>query len=165
MAVRLSLFVVFGKKPSAPRLGVFSNAPKSIAGVTLQRSHRLEIALRLRSEKERVVVLASGETVRADDDYLRESILDPARKLSAGYAPLMPRYSELSRREVDGLVEAIRRLPASPAETAQPSGGAAEDPVCHMKVSTVDPRLTLNLDGKTHHFCSRSCLDSFVSKK
>jgi cytochrome c oxidase subunit 2 len=38
------------------------------------------------------VTLADGRTVRADDQYLRDAILDPNTQLTAGYRPIMPTY-------------------------------------------------------------------------
>ncbi len=52
--------------------------------------------------------LVSGGTVEADDNYLRESILQPAAKVSAGYQPQMPNaYSGLSAEELDALIAFI----------------------------------------------------------
>jgi len=38
------------------------------------------------------VALADGTTVKADEDYLRESILNPQAKIVAGFAPIMPTF-------------------------------------------------------------------------
>jgi cytochrome c oxidase subunit 2 len=43
----------------------------------------------------RVVKLADGSEVVANDDYLRESILNPHAKIVAGYAPIMPVFKGL----------------------------------------------------------------------
>jgi cytochrome c oxidase subunit 2 len=40
----------------------------------------------------RVVHLADGRTVLADDAYIRDSILLPKRDVVAGYAPVMPSF-------------------------------------------------------------------------
>jgi protein SCO1/2 len=116
---------------------------------------------------ERAVTLDTGEIVMADEAYVRESLLDPAAKVVAGYAPLMPSYKgALTRAEQDELVAAIRALPPPPSDhtaATPPGGGAAEDPICHMKVATVNPQLTLKVGDQTHHFCSRACLDAFAA--
>ena len=39
------------------------------------------------------VQLYGGQTVLADEGYIRESILNPLAKLVAGYAPIMPTFS------------------------------------------------------------------------
>jgi len=41
----------------------------------------------------RTVALADGRNITADDTYLRDSILLPARDVVAGYAPIMPSYA------------------------------------------------------------------------
>jgi cytochrome c oxidase subunit 2 len=74
------------------------------------------------------VELASGATVRVDEQYLRESILDPLRQLRRGYQPLMPTFAgQVSEEQVAGLVRYIRELrPApggeAPAEAASAGG-------------------------------------------
>ena len=48
------------------------------------------------------MTLGRGERIVADDAYVRESILDPARNVVAGYNPLMPPYrGHLTDAEVD----------------------------------------------------------------
>jgi cytochrome c oxidase subunit 2 len=57
------------------------------------------------------VQLADGSTVVADDNYLRESIMDAPAKLVAGYPPLMPSYrGQLNEEQVAQLVEYIKSL-------------------------------------------------------
>jgi protein SCO1 len=126
---------------------------------------RLEIAPKLGGGSDRGIALASGDTVQADDDYLRESILKPQRKTTAGYAPLMPSYRDLSALQLDELIAAIRKLPKPDGtENAHAGAGTAEDPICHMKVATVNPALTLKHKGSEVHFCSRTCLETFVEQ-
>ena len=40
----------------------------------------------------RTVTLRDGTKVRADDDYIRESVLKPDAKVVAGYEPIMPPF-------------------------------------------------------------------------
>lgn len=57
------------------------------------------------------VRLESGATIRADEDYLRESILKPRAKVVAGYPPVMPAFEgRLSEEEVLALVSYIGSL-------------------------------------------------------
>jgi cytochrome c oxidase subunit 2 len=49
--------------------------------------------------------LASGETVRVDETYVRESILTPQAKLVAGYPPIMPTFRGLVTE--DGLLQLL----------------------------------------------------------
>jgi cytochrome c oxidase subunit 2 len=57
------------------------------------------------------VTLATGETVVADDGYLRESILTPAAKMVRGYEPVMPTFKGLlSEEDVMRLVAYVKSL-------------------------------------------------------
>jgi cytochrome c oxidase subunit 2 len=51
------------------------------------------------------VQLQSGDTVAADEGYIRESILNPQAKLVAGYQPLMPTFKGLVSEE--GLLQLL----------------------------------------------------------
>jgi cytochrome c oxidase subunit 2 len=55
------------------------------------------------------VQLADGRTVRADESYLRDSILQPARDVVAGYKPIMPSFSgTVSEDQIFDLVTFIK---------------------------------------------------------
>jgi cytochrome c oxidase subunit 2 len=57
------------------------------------------------------VTLETGETVTVDEDYLRESILTPEKKIVAGYNPIMPAFEgRISDAELAALVEYIKSL-------------------------------------------------------
>lgn len=57
------------------------------------------------------VPLESGETVIADETYIRESILFPNEKVVAGYEPIMPSYEgRISEEQLLQLVSYIRSL-------------------------------------------------------
>jgi cytochrome c oxidase subunit II len=65
------------------------------------------------------VKLADGQTVVADESYLRESILNPQAKLVAGYQPQMPTFQGLVNEEtLMGLIEHIKSLQAASAPGA-----------------------------------------------
>lgn len=71
------------------------------------------------------VTFANGETAVADDDYIRESILNPTAKMVAGYAPLMPTFQgQVSEEQLMQLLAYIKSLgPAKAAtEVAAASG-------------------------------------------
>lgn len=55
--------------------------------------------------------LDDGSEVVADDDYLRESIVEPGAKLVEGYANVMTPYPQLSDRELSALIAFIREQP------------------------------------------------------
>lgn len=54
--------------------------------------------------------MASGETIVADEDYIRESIVNSQAKIVEGYAGVMPNYDYLSESEVSSLVAYIKTL-------------------------------------------------------
>jgi len=57
------------------------------------------------------LTLATGETVTADDAYLRQAILDPAQHVTEGYTPIMPTYQgQIGEDGVIALVEYIKNL-------------------------------------------------------
>lgn len=61
----------------------------------------------------RQVILSSGKQVRADDRYIRDSILLPAIQVVAGYTPIMPSFKgQLSEEDILKLVAYIRSLAA-----------------------------------------------------
>ncbi|MFI5364142.1 MAG: cytochrome c oxidase subunit II [Candidatus Binatia bacterium] len=53
----------------------------------------------------KTVQLQSGATVKADEGYVRESILDPQAKIVAGFQPIMPTFKGLVSEE--GLLQLI----------------------------------------------------------
>ena len=64
----------------------------------------------------RTVTLTSGDTVVADEVYVRESILNPAARVVAGYQPLMPTYQGLvSEEQIIALIAYIESLQVSPS--------------------------------------------------
>jgi cytochrome c oxidase subunit 2 len=57
------------------------------------------------------VQLLDGTTVTADENYLRESILTPAAKVTAGYQPVMPAFQGLvSEEQLLALIEYVKSL-------------------------------------------------------
>jgi cytochrome c oxidase subunit 2 len=59
----------------------------------------------------RPVPLAGGAVVRADDRYIRDSILTPRAEVAAGYAPIMPSFAgRIGEDDLVRLVAYIRSL-------------------------------------------------------
>jgi cytochrome c oxidase subunit 2 len=57
------------------------------------------------------VVLSDGQTVRFDERYVRESVLEPAKHLSAGFQPLMPSYKgQVSESDILCLAAYLKSL-------------------------------------------------------
>jgi cytochrome c oxidase subunit 2 len=68
------------------------------------------------------VQLTDGQIVTADEAYLRESILNPAAKVVAGYQPIMPTFEPPpSEEQVFHLIEYIKSLSVMPADTGDPA--------------------------------------------
>jgi cytochrome c oxidase subunit 2 len=67
------------------------------------------------------VSLEDGRTVVADENYIRESILNPGAKIVSGFRPIMPTYQgQVSEESLMALVAYIKSL-------SQPAGGAASN--------------------------------------
>ena len=55
--------------------------------------------------------MADGSTVTVDENYIRESILEPQAKIRAGYKPVMPTYQgQLKDEEIGALIAYIKSL-------------------------------------------------------
>jgi mono/diheme cytochrome c family protein len=75
--------------------------------------------------------LESGETVLADEDFLRESILDAGAAIIKGYAPAMPLYADkIGDEELAKLIDYIKSLSttAGPAAEQPPAGAETQAP-------------------------------------
>lgn len=97
-----------------------------------------------------MVTLDNGEKVLADEDYLRESIIEPAAKVVAGFPPIMPSYrGQLSEEQLMDLVAYIQSLGASAAESGvrvtpstQPVNGQSPDRVPNFPPARQPPEIT-----------------------
>jgi cytochrome c oxidase subunit 2 len=59
------------------------------------------------------VPLASGGVTIADERYIRDSILDPAKEVAAGYAPIMPSFAgQVSDEQILDLIAYIESVSA-----------------------------------------------------
>ncbi len=55
--------------------------------------------------------LSDGTSVRVDENYIRESILNPMTKITAGYEPVMPTYQGILKdKQIDALIAYIKSL-------------------------------------------------------
>ncbi|UCD65236.1 MAG: cytochrome c oxidase subunit II [Candidatus Zixiibacteriota bacterium] len=65
-------------------------------------------------------VMQGGSSVPVDENYLRESILNPNARVVAGYAPVMPTYQGvLKDREIDALIAFIKSLQDSTGNSGE----------------------------------------------
>ena len=79
----------------------------------------------------KMAALENGQSVRVDEAYIRESILNPQAKLVAGFGPIMPTFQgQISEDQLVQLIAYIKSLQAggqqpvqaaSPAQTASPA--------------------------------------------
>ncbi|HEX2251799.1 MAG TPA: cytochrome c oxidase subunit II [Thermoanaerobaculia bacterium] len=70
------------------------------------------------------VALASGRTVVADENYIRESILNPQAKIVAGWQPIMPTFKgQITEEQLNALVAYVREMGGSGAAAAGPEVG------------------------------------------
>jgi cytochrome c oxidase subunit 2 len=79
---------------------------------------------------DRPVKLADGTSAVADEAYVRESIVNPAAKVTAGYQPVMPTFQgQVSEEQLIALIAYIRSLQVpqaagtAPAKAPVPGGG------------------------------------------
>jgi cytochrome c oxidase subunit 2 len=78
------------------------------------------------------VLLEDGRTVTADENYVRESILNPTAKIVSGFKPVMPTFQGLvSEEQLNALVAYVKSLSQPLAQgtaglQAQPSAPPAE---------------------------------------
>jgi cytochrome c oxidase subunit 2 len=57
------------------------------------------------------LTLSSGQTITADDEYIRQAILNPSQHITQGYSPIMPTYQgQISEDGVIALVEYLKHL-------------------------------------------------------
>lgn len=74
----------------------------------------------------RVTPLAGGQSVRADEAYVRESILNPQAKLVDGFGPIMPTFQgQLSEDQLVQLLAFIKSLQVTNPQQATPAGSPA----------------------------------------
>jgi cytochrome c oxidase subunit 2 len=72
------------------------------------------------------VQLTDGQTILADDNYIRQSILNPGAKIVYGYANIMPNFTgTISEEKVIALISYIKALSPAPGSQEPSSSGAA----------------------------------------
>lgn len=119
-----------GQAPSAPAMGsLAAEGQKLFQKLGCDACHRLDAqgtCPMLAGLYSRPVRLQSGETIVVDDSYVRESILNPAAKVVAGFQPLMPAYqgrvSEEELVQLIAFIKSLREQPAPGAPRGTPAG-------------------------------------------
>ena len=78
------------------------------------------------------VQLSTGQTVRADESYVRESLLNPQAKLVSGFGPIMPTFQGVVNEEqIVQLLAYLKSLSSQPAGATGAPGaqGSPKPPV------------------------------------
>lgn len=72
------------------------------------------------------VKLVGGATVKADENYIRNSILNPSSQVVEGFQPIMPTFKgQVTEEQLNSLVAYIKSLsPNAAASTAAPAANA-----------------------------------------
>jgi cytochrome c oxidase subunit 2 len=80
------------------------------------------------------VQLEDGRTVIADENYVRESILNPTAKVVSGFKPIMPVFQgQVTEEQLNALIAYVKSLSQAPAgQAGTPSlsspGAAPQNP-------------------------------------
>jgi len=89
--------------------------------------------------------LVNGDVITADDNYIRESILNPAAKVAAGYQPIMPTFQgQVSEDDLIRLLAYVRSIPAPGTQTPQ-----VESPQSQLQSSGAPPATTPTTSATT----------------
>lgn len=57
------------------------------------------------------VQLSNGQTIVADENYIHQSVVDPASQVVSGFQPLMPSFQgRLKDKEIDAIIEYLKTL-------------------------------------------------------
>jgi cytochrome c oxidase subunit II len=94
--------------------------------------------------------LANGQVVLADDNYIRESILNPQAKIAAGFAPVMPTFQgQVSEDDLIRLLSYVKSIPAPGTQTPQVESAQSQlqssgAPTTTSTATTAAPATTTN---------------------
>ena len=102
----------------APEGSLASTGAKLFADLACNTCHRPDAQGRgpvLEGLFGKTVALQSGETITVDEAYVRESILTPVAKITAGFQPIMPTFQGLvTEEQLLALVEYVKSLKGLP---------------------------------------------------
>jgi cytochrome c oxidase subunit II len=83
------------------------------------------------------VLLNNGQTVTADDSYIRESIIQPAAQVVKGYQPIMPSFQGLvTEEQLLQLIAYIKSIGPQAGPVAVGAAPATPAAPAHKRVST-----------------------------
>jgi cytochrome c oxidase subunit 2 len=114
---------VSGMTPAAAGLDLFQNklgCASCHAGGQNQRGAQIE------GIYGKDIKLANGQTVKADDEYIRNSILNPQSQIVEGYQPIMPTYKgQVTEEQLVSLVAYIKSLSGASGGQMNNSGSTS----------------------------------------
>ena len=71
----------------------------------------LKLGPTIKSQYGKEILHTDGSVMIIDDDYLRQSIIDPLKHIAEGYTPIMPSYKQvLSNEDITHLIAYIKSL-------------------------------------------------------
>jgi cytochrome c oxidase subunit 2 len=112
--------------PSAP---LPEQGKQLFASLGCSTCHRFDVQGRgpnLQNAFGKPVLLEDGRTVTMDDNYVRESILNPTAKIVSGFKPIMPTFQGLvSDEQLNALVAYVKSLAQQPASGTLNQAAAA----------------------------------------
>jgi len=112
------------------------------AGGPQQRGAKLENAYG------KDVKLVGGQTVRFDDEYIRNSILNPSSQIVEGYQPIMPTFKgQVNEQQLLSLVAYIKSLSGVTGSTT--SGGSTGGTTTGMANTSANPSVCTNANSLT----------------
>ncbi len=83
------------------------------------------------------VKLVGGGVVKADENYIRNSILNPASQVVEGFQPIMPTFKgQVTEEQLNSLVAYIKSLSPNAAAAASANTAAANKPVAKPAANT-----------------------------
>ncbi len=95
------------------------------------------------------VRLVDGRSVTADEEYLRESILNPAEKIVSGWQPIMPTYQgQVTEEQLSQLLAYIRSLSATTGAPAAPAPTPPISPISPTPSAPRDPAVPARTEGQ-----------------
>jgi cytochrome c oxidase subunit 2 len=125
-----------------------STGPLSVTGekifaelgcVTCHRSDTQGRGPNLQGVFGKPVLLEDGRTVTADENYVRESILDPGAKIVKGFKPVMPTFQGIvSEEQLNALVAYVKLLSKPGASGPKTADAASKDGKAPTKGSQVE---------------------------
>jgi cytochrome c oxidase subunit 2 len=90
------------------------------------------------------VKLVGGQTVIADDQYIRNSILNPASQIVEGYQPIMPTFKgQVTDEQLNGLVAYIKSLSGVTSGSTGSPGGSSTSANTATNSATSPPTNTM----------------------